>query len=90
MSESHGPGTELKKLLEGWPFRITSAPGCSCNRVAQEMDLWGPDECEKPERMQSVLDAMKANAARRNLPWIEPVARLLVRRAIRNSRKESA
>lgn len=90
MVPTSGPGTELKKLLAGWPFRITSSPTCSCNRVAREMDLWGPDECEKPERIAEVLAAMRENAEKRKVPWIEPLARLLVRRAIRNSRRASA
>jgi hypothetical protein len=85
-----GPGTELKKLLAGWPFRITSTPNCSCNRVAREMDQWGPDECEKPERMAEILAAMRENAEKRKLPWIETLARLLIRRAISNARKASA
>ena len=55
----HGPGTELKKLLAGWPFYITASPDCSCNRVAGEMDVWGPDGCEQPEHQafQPVNDA---------------------------------
>ena len=82
------PGAELKKLLAR--IGITSTPNCSCNRVAREMDAWGPDECGKPERMAEILAAMRENAEKRKLPWIETLARLLVRRAISNARKASA
>jgi len=68
-----GPGTELKALLAGWPFYITSAPDCSCNRVAREMDSWGPDECETPERMDYVLTALRENAEKRGLPFVDAV-----------------
>lgn len=82
-----GPGTELKRLLAGWPFYITASPDCSCNRVAAEMDAWGPDECEKPERISYVVEAMKANAAARGLPFVDAAGRFLVKRAIRNARR---
>lgn len=86
-SEERGPGTELKKLLAGWPFYVTASPDCSCNRVAREMDAWGPDECEKPERSDYIIAAMRENAAKRGLPFIEAAGRFLIRRAIANARK---
>ena len=86
-AKEHGPGTELKKLLAGWPFRITSSPDCSCNRVAREMDAWGPDECEKPERIDYILAAMRENAEKRGLPFLDAAGRFLIRRAIKNARK---
>jgi len=79
-----GPGTELKKLLAR--IGITSTPDCSCNRVAAEMDQWGPDECEKPERQDYILAAMRENAEKRGLPFLDAAGRMLVRRAIRNAR----
>jgi hypothetical protein len=86
----HGPGTELKKLLAGWPFYVSSSPDCSCNRVAREMDEWGADECEKPERQEYILAAMRENAEKRGLPFIDSAGRFLIRRAIKNARKASA
>jgi hypothetical protein len=82
-----GPGTELKKLLAGWPFYITPSPNCSCNRVAFEMDAWGPDECERPERVEYILAAMRENAEKRGLPFIDAAGRFLIKRAIKNARK---
>lgn len=84
---SAGPGTELKKLLAGWPFYITSSPDCSCNRVAAEMDAWGPDECEKTERVDYILAAMRENAEKRGLPFVDAAGRFLIRRAIKNARR---
>jgi len=86
---AHGPGTELKRLLAGWPFYITSSPDCSCNRVAREMDAWGPDECERPERVDYILAAMRQNAEKRGLPFIEAAGRFLIRRAIKAARKSN-
>jgi len=85
-----GPGTELKKLLAGWPFYITASPDCSCNRVAAEMDAWGPDECEKPERQDYILAAMRENAEKRGLPFLDAAGRFLIKRAIHNARKAFA
>lgn len=82
-----GPGTELKKLLAGWPFYITSSPDCSCNRVAAEMDQWGADVCEEPEKQDYILAAMRENAEKRGLPFLDAAGRLLIRRAIKNARK---
>ena len=84
---THGPGTELKKLLAGWPFRITASPDCSCNRVAGEMDSWGSDECDRPERIEYILAAMRENAERRGLPFLDTAGRFLIKRAIKNARK---
>jgi hypothetical protein len=85
---SGGPGTELKKLLAR--VGITASPDCSCNRVAAEMDAWGPDECEKPDRLDYIVAAMRENAAKRGLPFLDVAGRMLVRRAIRNARRLTA
>ena len=87
---SSGPGTELKRLLAGWPFYITATPDCSCNRVAAEMDAWGPDLCEQPEKMDYIIAAFRENAAKRGLPFIDAAGRMLVRRAIKLARRRKA
>jgi hypothetical protein len=84
-----GPGTELKKLLAGWPFYITASPDCSCNQVANQMDAWGPDECERSERVEYILAAMRDNAQKRGLPFLDAAGRFLIKRAIKNARKIS-
>jgi hypothetical protein len=51
------------------------------------MDQWGPDECERPERIDEVVAVMREEATARGLPFLDIAGRLLVRRAIRNARK---
>jgi hypothetical protein len=80
-----GPGTELRKLLKR--FGITATPGCKCNSMALQMDQWGCDECAKPERIEEVLAVMRAEAAKRGLPFLDAAGRLLIRRAIANARR---
>lgn len=80
-----GPGTELSKLLK--KFGIEPTPTCQCRAKAAEMDAWGPDECEKPERIEEVLAVMREEAKARGLPFLDVAGRLLIRRAIRNARR---
>jgi hypothetical protein len=80
-----GPGTELSKLLKR--FGIEPTPTCQCRAKAAQMDEWGPDECEKPERLDEVVAVMRAEAEARGLPFLDAAGRLLVRRAIHNARK---
>jgi len=84
----HGPGTELSKLLKR--FGIEPTPTCKCRAKAGEMDAWGCDECSKPERVEEVVAVMRDEAAARGLPFVDIAARLLVKRAIHNARKEEA
>lgn len=86
-SPSSGPGTELSKLLKR--FGIEPTPTCQCRAKAAEMDAWGPDECEKPERIDEVVAVMRAEAEARGLPFLDVAGRLLVRRAIKNARKQA-
>ena len=83
-----GPGTELSKLLKR--FGIEPTPTCACPAKAAEMDAWGCDECAKPERIEEVVAVMREEAKARSLPFLDLPARLLVRRAISNARKELA
>lgn len=82
---SHGPGTELSKLLKR--LGINPTPTCACRAKAQEMDQWGPDECERPERIDEVVAVMRSEAEARGLPFLDLAGRMLVRRAIKNARK---
>lgn len=85
---SSGPGTELSKLLKC--LGIEPTPTCQCRAKAAEMDALGPDECERPERIEEVVAVMREEAAARGLPFLDAVGRLLVRRAIRNARRAAA
>lgn len=78
-----GPGTELKRLLAR--IGINHAPNCSCNARAQEMDQRGPDWCTA--NLDIILRWLQEEAQRQRKPFVGAVARMIVRRAIRNSRK---
>jgi hypothetical protein len=86
LPETGGPGTELSALLKR--FGIEPTPTCLCRAKAAEMDMWGPDECEKPERIAEVVAVMRDEAAARSLPFLDAAAVLLVRRAIANARRK--
>ena len=85
---THGPGTELSRLLKR--LGINPTPTCACRAKAQQMDLWGCDECSKPERIDEVVKVMREEATARGLPFVDLAGRMLVRRAIRNARKAAA
>ena len=85
---THGPGTELSKLLKR--FGISPTPTCACREKAAQMDAWGCDECERPERIEEVVAVMREEATARGLPFLDLAGRLLVRRAIANARKAAA
>jgi len=84
---THGPGTELSKLLKR--FGIEPTPTCACRAKSAEMDAWGCDECEKPKRIAEVVAVMRAEAEARGLPFLDVAGRLLVRRAIQNARRNA-
>jgi hypothetical protein len=87
---AHGPGTELKALLAGWPFHIVSTPDCKCNARARYMDAQGCDWCESPEGMAEIMAFLRESAEERGLPFLDVAGRMLVRRAIANARKAEA
>jgi hypothetical protein len=85
----HGPGTELKKIL--FKVGIASTPNCKCNARARHMDAMEAQEpgwCEA--NIDTVVGYLREAAADRGLPFLDLPARLLVRRAISNARREQA
>ena len=84
---THGPGTELSKLLKR--FGINPTPTCQCRAKAEQMDMWGCDECERPERIAEVVAVMRTEAEARGLPFLDAAGRLLVKRAISNARRNA-
>jgi hypothetical protein len=80
-----GPGTELKKLLSKVGIRPTGT--CKCNIHAELMDQEGPDWCEK--HIGKIVKWLKEEAKKRRMPLPARLAKIIVRRAIRNSRRES-
>jgi hypothetical protein len=80
-----GPGSELKKLLAAWPFRIIATPNCSCSARARLMDQQGCNWCEA--NIDTIVGWLREEATKRRLPFLDAAGRLLVKRAIRNARK---
>ncbi len=90
VARPYGPGTELKALLAGWPFRIVATPDCKCTSRAAYMDAKGCDWCESDEGMTEIMGFLREAAEERGLPFVDMAARLLVKRAIHNARKAEA
>lgn len=78
-----GCGCELKKILSS--LFIYSSPQCNCEKYAQIMDDWGPDKCE--QELNQIIEWLRNEALKRNLIFIEKVAKFLVKKAINNTRK---
>lgn len=79
-----GPGTELKALLA--KIGIHASPTCGCNKMAKQMDAWGPEE--SLHHIEEIVDVMEATAKARKLPFLRTAGRILVRQACRIARKK--
>lgn len=80
-----GPGTELKKILAKWPWKIVPTKNCSCNARAKMMDSkerQEPGWCLK--NIDIIVGWLREEANKRKLPFLNFVGKLLVKRAIRN------
>lgn len=77
-----GPGTVLKAMLA--TLGIHADGQCKCNKMARQMDAWGPDESLK--HIEEIVSVMEETAKKRKLPFLRTVGRALVRRAISKSR----
>jgi hypothetical protein len=82
-SDPNGAGSILSKMLSY--IGITATPNCSCKKRAVEMNERGNDWCEK--NLDTIMEWLKEESAKRKLPFIETVARLMVKKAIKMSRK---
>jgi hypothetical protein len=80
-----GPGTELKTLLA--TFGIVASPTCKCNKMARQMDSWGPDE--SLAHMEEIVDVMEETAKARKLPFLRAGARQMVRLACWKARRKA-
>ena len=81
-----GPGTELHRLLGR--FGIHMQKGCGCKGRMVQMNKWGPVGCA--ENFETIIEWLKEEAGKRGLPFFSMPARMLVRRAIANARKEAS
>ena len=86
-----GPGTELLKMLKrpvkvlAFVFPIRLGCGGSCLEYAIRMNAWGCAGCR--ERIEEIIDHLKAQAAKMKMPFNRSVAKLMVYRAIRRAEK---
>lgn len=79
----NGPGTILSGMISA--MGIKSTPNCSCRRHAIEMNEKGPDWCEA--NIDTILGWLKTESENRKLPFVETIARMMVKRAISKSRR---
>lgn len=79
----NGPGTILSGMISA--LGIKSTPTCSCRRHAIEMNERGPDWCEA--NIDTILSWLKTESENRKLPFVEAIARMMVKRAIAKSRR---
>ena len=84
-----GPGTELKKLLSKMGIKTKDgSEGCKCSDRAKHMDYMEqmePGWCEK--NIEEILGWLQEEAQKRKLPFIKTIARMIVKRAIKNSKQ---
>lgn len=79
----NGPGTILSGMISS--LGIKSTANCSCRRHAIEMNENGPDWCEA--NIDTILSWLKTESENRRLPFVEAIARMMVKRAISKSRR---
>jgi hypothetical protein len=79
----NGAGTLLSNMLS--VIGIKSSPSCACRSHAIEMNEKGPDWCE--QNITQILSWLKEESAKRKLPFVESVAKIMVNKAISKSRE---
>ena len=79
---THGPGTELKKLLK--LIGITASPDCSCNARARLVDERGIEWCEA--NIDEIVGWLREEASKRGLPFVDMAGRMIVCTAIRRAK----
>ena len=79
----NGAGTVLAKMIKNLGFTISD--NCACKRHALEMNENGNDWCV--DNLDTIVSWLKEETKNRNIVFIDMVARLMVMRAIKKSRK---
>lgn len=79
VAPSNGPGTQLKKILS-W---FASSEGCRCESHATQMNLWGPDRCEK--NIEIIIDWLIESAELKGLNCAEFITRHLAKLAVKRA-----
>lgn len=79
-----GPGTELKKILLS--IGILSNSKCSCNKRAEQMNVWGCDKCI--QNIEKIVDWLQQEASKRRIIFFRFMGKLLVYLAVKRARKK--
>lgn len=82
-ADPNGPGSILSGMLSVLGFGYTN--GCSCKQHAIRMNTEGPEWCES--NIDTIIGWLKEESEKRNTIFVEPIAYLLVKRAIKKSRR---
>ena len=85
-TKTTGPGTHLAKTLALWGFK--EGKGCSCKKMSRLMDGWG-SACAKDPHLTTIVDHLEKEAKKRKLPFVRKLAEALIKRAVRQSEKQS-
>ena len=82
-SDPNGPGTILSGMISA--LGISAGPNCSCKQHAIKMNVEGPEWCE--QNIDTIIEWLREESEKRNLPFVETIARLIVQRAIKKSKR---
>ena len=82
-SDPDGPGTILSNMLSA--MGIKSKPNCSCKKRAIHMNKMGNEWCE--QNIATILEWLKEEANKRHLPFVRTVAKMMVNKAIKKSKR---
>ena len=82
---TEGTGTELKKLIS-WFVWLRDVKDCNnCYNREQQMNVWGPEGCR--HNLQTIVEWPRESAMKHRIPFSEPLIKILINKAIRNSEK---
>jgi hypothetical protein len=81
--DPNGPGSILASMFS--LIGIKSTPTCSCRQHAIEMNTKGNAWCEN--NMDTIIGWLKAESNKRNIPFIESLAKMIVNKAIKKSKQ---
>lgn len=81
--DPNGPGTLLSNMIK--TLGIVMTEGCSCRAHAIQMNIQGNDWCEA--NLDTIVSWLREEASKRKLPFIDTVGKIMVKRAIKKSRR---
>jgi hypothetical protein len=82
-NDPYGPGSILAGMFSALGIKAT--PNCSCKKRALEMNIRGIEWCE--ENLETICGWLREESQNRGIPYIDAVAKMVVKRAISKSKK---